>query len=99
MKAIYVIKNPIETEKVMKLQDKNVYGFYIDRKATKVDVKMAIQELYGREVESVRIVSLPAKDRQVGRRTIQKRSERKKALVKLKGDKKLDVNKVKDTSK
>ena len=47
MKALYTIIKPIVTEKAIKLSDKMTYSFYVHSKATKIDVKMAVKELYG----------------------------------------------------
>ena len=55
---------------------------------------MAIKELYGHEVQSVRMVKSPAKTRGSRQSVITKRPRRKKAIITLKGRKKLDVTKI-----
>ena len=48
------------------------------------NVKLAIKEFYGVDVEKVNIVKLPAKTRVIGRGTVaQKRAAQKKAVVTL----------------
>jgi large subunit ribosomal protein L23 len=100
MKALYTIKRPIVTEKALKMGEKMKYAFYVHPKATKIDVKQALKELYGHEVESVQMMIMPVKKRSYGRKEIGKRNELKKALVTFKGKKKVDVTKVaKDKTK
>lgn len=100
MKSIYTIIRPVVTEKATKLGEKMKYLFYINRKATKIDIKHAIKEMYGLEVKDVRIIQLPSKQRMAGKKIIGKRPEIKKAIVTLKGKKKMDMAKlVKNTAK
>jgi len=52
-----IIIKPIITEKLNTQGEKlNVYGFIVDRKANKLQIKNAIKELYGVNVESVNTV-------------------------------------------
>jgi len=100
MKALHTILKPIVTEKALKLGEKMSYTFYVNKRATKVDVKMAVKELYGQDVASVRMMLTPSKSRAYKRSTITKRPKMKKAIVILKGRKKIDVTKIsKDTKK
>ncbi len=94
MKALYTVKKSLITEKALKMGEKMTYTFYVDRKATKIDVKTAMKELYGHDVAVVRIINLPDKKRSYGRKFVIKRPELKKALVTFKGKKKVDVTKV-----
>ncbi|HLG25292.1 MAG TPA: 50S ribosomal protein L23 [Candidatus Gracilibacteria bacterium] len=94
MKALYTIIRPIVTEKATKLGDNMTYAFYVHMKATKVDVKMAIKEIFGQEAATVRMMIAPAKTRVIKRSVVDKRQEMKKAFVTLKGKKKLDITKV-----
>jgi large subunit ribosomal protein L23 len=94
MKAINTIVSPIITEKATALSEKMTYMFFVDRKATKIDVKQAIKELYGLEVASVRSIITPVKTKLMKRAIVNKRNEMKKVMVILKGKKKLDVTKI-----
>jgi large subunit ribosomal protein L23 len=50
-----IIIKPIITEKMSGLTEKmNRYGFVVDLEANKVEIKSAIEKLYGVNVESVR---------------------------------------------
>jgi large subunit ribosomal protein L23 len=92
MKGMPLIK-PVTTEKINNLEAKFTYAFWIDKRASKIDIKNSIKELYGAEVESVRIINTPAKKRLVRRMVTDKKPAMKKALITLKGRKKLDINK------
>lgn len=94
MKALEVIISPVVTEKATKLGEKFTYLFYVDKRATKVDVKMAIKELYGHDVARVKMMVMPEKTRVMRRAIVNKRPIRKKAIVTMKGGKKLDITKM-----
>ncbi len=54
MQAIHIIKKPIVTEKVTwGMNEQNRYMFEVDTKATKTDIKKAVEELYKVKVASV----------------------------------------------
>lgn len=53
MEALYVIKKPLLTEKSTSAMELNRYTFEVDRRATKDDVKAAIEKLYNVKVEGV----------------------------------------------
>jgi large subunit ribosomal protein L23 len=100
MDLFSVIKEPITTEKSTMLSDKGKYVFKIDPWATKVDVKNAIKEIYGVDVEKVTITTVVHKTRLIGgRNIIEKRKAGKKAVVTIKGKKSIDISKFKDTTK
>ena len=47
-----VIKAPVVTEKTVRLiEEENKLVFYVDRRATKQDIKRAMKELFDVEVE------------------------------------------------
>ncbi|MBN1155860.1 50S ribosomal protein L23 [candidate division KSB1 bacterium] len=92
MRNVYeVLKRPILTEKMLKLQeDKHQYAFEIDKKSNKVEVKKAVQEKFDVTVENVNISVVKGKSKNLNTRrglTKGKRSDWKKAIVTLrKGD-------------
>ena len=94
MKALHTILRPVVTEKAIKQSDKMAYTFYVHPKATKIDVKIAVKELYGHDVDNVRMTRNPAKTRGSRGRVATKRNAMKKAIVTLKGKKKIDLTKV-----
>lgn len=57
MDAYTVIKNPLSTEKNIRLMEaENTLVFEVDRKSTKTDVKKALEEIY--KVKIVRVNTL-----------------------------------------
>ena len=70
MDAFDVIKAPVVTEKTVRMIEENKLVFYVDRRATKQDIKRAMKELFDVEVEKVNTLITPKGE--------------KKAYVKLK---------------
>lgn len=89
-----VLIKPIITEKAEKLSGKQgQYSFVVDRKANKVEVKKAIEAMYGVNVTSVNTMVMPAKVKQRSTRTgvVQGRvSAYKKAVVTLSSGENID---------
>ena len=48
-----VLVKPLITEKVSALNEKGKYGFVVDRSANKVEIKKAVEKMYGVTVEDV----------------------------------------------
>lgn len=48
-----VLIKPLVTEKVSALNETGKYGFIVNRKANKVEIKKAVEKMYGVTVESV----------------------------------------------
>lgn len=54
MDSTYIIKKPILTEKsTAAMNEEARYTFEVDRRATKTEVKRAVEHLYGVKVEGV----------------------------------------------
>jgi large subunit ribosomal protein L23 len=77
-----IIKRPIITEKSYQLMEENKYTFEVDRKSNKLEVKLAVQEIFNVKVEKVNIINVKPKQRRVGRYT-GLTNNKKKAIVKL----------------
>ena len=56
-----VLKKPILTEKVAKMQDNGVFAFEVDRKANKYQIKEAVEKTYNVQVASVNTMVMPGK--------------------------------------
>ena len=86
-----IIKEPHITEKAGILSEKNKYVFKVYPKANKVEVKKAIESLYGVKVRKVHMVHTAPKKRRLGRHQGWRQGLKKgfkKAIVSLKeGDK------------
>ena len=83
-----VILRPIVTEKSNMLQERNNQViFRVDRSANKIDIRRAVEKLFGVKVVSVKTVRSPTRWRRVGR-NVGRRPSWKKAIVRLReGDK------------
>lgn len=87
------IKQIVVTEKSSKNNDKGVYVFKVKDNATKIDIKNLIKELYGASVETVKIINVPPKTKLGKKRnSVVKRHSYKKAIVKIKEGKTIDLN-------
>ena len=82
-----ILKKPLITEKMTSLMDKRgQYGFVVDPKSTKDEIKKAIEDFYGVEVESVNTMIVRGKAKR-NRRTGQisgYTNKYKKAIITLK---------------
>ena len=63
MEPTTVIKKPIVTEKVTQAGEHNQYAFQVDRRATKTDIKRAIEAVYKVKVVDVRTQVRAERDR------------------------------------
>ena len=62
MKLSDVLIKPILSEKANKLSEKmNRYTFIVDRKANKLEIKKAVEQFYGVQVEDVNTLVMPSK--------------------------------------
>lgn len=78
------------TEKATDLTKLNQYIFEVYPKTNKTEAKKAVQDLFGVEVVSVKMINIPEKKRRLGR-IEGKRPGCKKAIVKLKEGQKIEV--------
>jgi len=97
MNISQVIVKPVLTEKSVRGELGNKYTFIVHENATKVDVKQAIQQLFGAKVVKVNIKKgMPKFKWGRGRRPMQKRATTRQAIITLKAGEKLDITKVTD---
>ncbi len=76
-----IIIRPLLTEKATMLQDsQNTYSFEVGRDTSKIEIKAAIQDLFGVSVTKVCTQVMRGKNKRFGR-YFGKRSNWKKALV------------------
>ena len=62
MKLSDVLIKPVLSEKVNRLTEKyNRYTFIVDRKANKLEIKKAVEEFYGIQVQEVNTLVMPSK--------------------------------------
>lgn len=78
-----VLKKPVLTEKTMTLQaNENKYTFDVDVNANKVEIKQAVEAMFGVKVECVNVMNVKPKTKRMGRYE-GKTNRRRKAIVKL----------------
>ena len=60
-----IIVKPIITQKMTKTTEKcpNRFGFIVDKRANKIEIKRAVEELYGVKVESVNTMNYSGKNK------------------------------------
>jgi large subunit ribosomal protein L23 len=78
-----ILIRPLITEESSVLQaEQNKYTFAVHRSATKIDIRNAVESMFDVSVSTVRTMNCAGKDRRVGR-SIGRRPDWKKAIVKL----------------
>jgi large subunit ribosomal protein L23 len=84
MKSAYdIIKKPVLTEKSYDQFPARTYTFEVEKTANKIEIKKAVEEIFGVEVASVHTVNSDGKMRRQGNSSGRTPSS-KKAYVKLK---------------
>lgn len=79
-----VLKRPIVTEKVAGLNSQGKYAFEVDLKANKIEIKKAVEKLYGvnvKQVNTMRVIGKAKTRSSRGRFVTGKTSTYKKAIV------------------
>ena len=83
MNAHQIIRRPLVTEKSsIGREERNLVTFAVDPKASKHQIRRAVEELFSVEVLAVRTMRMPRKSRRVGKFEGRK-PEWKKAIVRL----------------
>lgn len=91
MKFYEIIKAPIITEQSMKLIETfNTYTFKVDRKANKIEIKNAIEEIFKVKVLRVNTINVLPKAKKMGKYEGFKPAY-KKAVVKIADGQKIDA--------
>ena len=87
-----VIVRPVVTEKSTRSTQSNIHTFVVDRKATKHDIKHAVQTAFGVQVAHVRTSVIKGKPKRMrNMRLMGRRQTYKKAYVTLKEGSRLDL--------
>lgn len=58
-----VLVRPLVTEKVSALNENGKYGFVVAKEANKVEIKQAVEKMYGVTVTAVNTMVYPGKDK------------------------------------
>ena len=83
MTAYDIIRKPLITEKTELLRrEHNKYTFEVNRKANKIEIKKAVEEIFNVKVEDVATVNIKPVTKRHGMK-LYKTQAKKKAIVKL----------------
>ena len=77
-----VLRRPLITEKATSLKEGDKYAFKVAGKATRPQIKEAVEQAFKVEVSKVNVMTVPGKTRRFGRRQVTS-SPWKKAIVTL----------------
>ena len=84
MKTAYdIIIRPIITEQSMEATEEKKYVFQVAIDANKIEIKKAIEEIFGVKVEKVNTIRMDGKAKRQGAAPQGRRANWKKAMVKL----------------
>ena len=88
--AFQIIKAPIITEKVsLGAEQSNIWGFQVDKRANKIQVRQAVEQIWEVKVLSVNTMIRKGKPRRVGKEWCHE-GDWKRALVKLAPDDRIE---------
>ncbi|MGL4343072.1 MAG: 50S ribosomal protein L23 [Metamycoplasmataceae bacterium] len=62
-----IIKYPVLSEKTYMQMEKNIYTFVVDKRATKIEVKKAVQFIFDVKVEKINIINVIKKRKKLGK--------------------------------
>lgn len=88
--AYRVLEAPHVTEKATALTEENKYVFKVLPRANKVEIKKAVEDLYGIDVIEVKIINVPKRQRRLGKQKGWRKGY-KKAIVKIKKGQKIEI--------
>ncbi|MHB1582452.1 MAG: 50S ribosomal protein L23 [Acidimicrobiales bacterium] len=87
-----VLIRPVISEKSYALMDRNVYVFVVDPRANKIDVRHAVERLFGVRVDQVNTLNRKGKATRNRRtNTVGRRPNTKRAIVTLHPGDKIDL--------
>jgi len=84
------LKSPHVTEKATDLTAKNQYVFKVWPRSNKKQIKEAVEDVFGIDVDSVRIINIHSKKIRIGKTKGQKPGY-KKAIVKVREGQKIEI--------
>lgn len=90
MSQIQIIKKPLVTEKNSILAETGVYAFEVDRKASKTDIKAAVEKFFQVKVKSVNTLQCRGRVKRT-KFGVSKPQYWKKAMVRLMPGEKISI--------
>ena len=88
--AYDIIKALLRTEKGSAIEADRKYLFHVDRRANKIEVRDAVEEIYKVKVQAVNITNVAGKPKRV-RRDVGLTTLWKKAIVTLQDGQKIEI--------
>ena len=89
MKNAYdIIMKPLITEQSMEGTEDKKYVFQVAIDANKIEIKKAVEEIFGVKVDKVNTIRMQGKEKRQGNAPAGRRPNWKKAMVKLTADSK-----------
>ena len=88
MNAYDIIIRPIITERSMSAVAEKKYVFEVAKTAGKIEIKKAVEEIFGVKVASVNTINVPGKAKRLGAGRLGRTKSWKKAVVTLSADSK-----------
>ena len=86
-----VLIRPLLTEKITAIREiKNSVAFAVDSRATRIDIRRAVEKIFSVKVASVNVMNVRGKKKRQGR-YLGKRSDWRKAFVTLKEGEKIEL--------
>jgi large subunit ribosomal protein L23 len=83
MDSYQVLKKPLVTEKGAKQKEQaNQIAFEVDRRANKILVRNAVENIFKVKVLGVKVINVKGKERRIGR-NVGKKPDWKKAIVRI----------------
>jgi large subunit ribosomal protein L23 len=89
-RLLKVLKGPVVSDKSAIAGEMNQVVFRVSSDATKPEIRRAIEMLFEVDVEDVRVVNIKGKNKRFGQ-TMGKRSDTRKAYVRLKEGQDIDL--------
>jgi len=87
-----ILLRPVISEKSYALMDQHTYVFVVDPRASKVEIRAAVEDAFGVRVASVNtMVRKGKRKRQRRLATYGKRPDTKRAIVRLVGDDRIEL--------
>ena len=86
--AYDIIKRPIITEQSMEQTEMKRYTFEVDKRANKIEIAKAVEEIFGVKVAKVNTLNMQGKEKRLGANRPGRRPSWKKAMVTLTADSK-----------
>jgi large subunit ribosomal protein L23 len=87
-----ILLRPVISEKSYALMDEHTYVFIVDPRATKIEIRAAVEDAFGVRVASVNTMNRKGKRKRQRRvATFGKRPDTKRAIVRLIGDDRIEL--------